>query len=142
MLILEAVNSRHVDVCDTSFAVCISLGLQCHAVTATVKWRRYQGDIEAVSFHASQSPTELASKCLSLADLLSMHAYPGIALVAAQRQPMTIRVLVQVLPWFLDIGFTIMAVAVLIAVMGHILFGDFEVTMATLSSSISGTCCL
>ena len=45
----------------------------------------------------------------------------------------------QVLPWILDVGFTILAVAVLIAFMGHILFGDFEVTMATLSSSIAGT---
>ena len=48
----------------------------------------------------------------------------------------------QVLPWILDVGFTILAVAVLIAVMGHILFGDFEVTMATLSSSIAGTFCI
>lgn len=49
--------------------------------------------------------------------------------------------LVQALPWVLDVGFTILAVAVLIAVMGHILFGDFEVTMATLSSSIAGMAC-
>ena len=47
----------------------------------------------------------------------------------------------QVLPWFLDIGVTMLIFAVLIAVMGHILFGDFEVTMVTLSSSVSGAPC-
>jgi len=32
----------------------------------------------------------------------------------------------------------VLAVSILIAVMGHILFGDFESTMATLPASISG----
>lgn len=31
-----------------------------------------------------------------------------------------------------------MCVALMLAVMGHVLFGDFEVTMTTLSDSISG----
>jgi len=36
------------------------------------------------------------------------------------------------------VGYTVLAVSILIAVMGHILFGDFEVTMTTLPASISG----
>ena len=46
--------------------------------------------------------------------------------------------LVQALPWILDVGYTILAVALLVAFTGHILFGDFEVTMATLARSIAG----
>ena len=38
----------------------------------------------------------------------------------------------------MDVGYTIMWVALMLAVMGHVLFGDFEVTMATLPDSISG----
>lgn len=44
----------------------------------------------------------------------------------------------QVMPWILDVGYTVMCVALMLAVMGHILFGDFEVTMVTLPDSISG----
>lgn len=44
----------------------------------------------------------------------------------------------QALPWILDVGYTILAVALLVAVLGHILFGEFEVTMATLPRSIAG----
>ncbi len=44
----------------------------------------------------------------------------------------------QVIPWILDIGYTIMCVAIMLAVMGHILFGDFEITMTTIPDSISG----
>jgi len=44
----------------------------------------------------------------------------------------------QALPWILDVGYTVLAVSILIAVMGHILFGDFESTMTTLPDSISG----
>ena len=46
--------------------------------------------------------------------------------------------LVQVLPWILDVGYTILAVALLVAFMGHILFGEFEATMTSLPSSIAG----
>ena len=35
-------------------------------------------------------------------------------------------------------GFTVLLVALLIAFMGHMLFGDFEYTMSTLPASISG----
>ena len=42
------------------------------------------------------------------------------------------------MPWILDVGYTVMCVALMLAVMGHILFGDFEVTMFTLPESISG----
>ncbi len=44
----------------------------------------------------------------------------------------------QVMPWILDVGYTVMCVALMLAVMGHFLFGDFEVTMVTLPDSISG----
>ena len=44
----------------------------------------------------------------------------------------------QVMPWILDVGYTVMCVALMLAAMGHILFGDFEVTMFTLPESISG----
>ncbi len=44
----------------------------------------------------------------------------------------------QVLPWILDVGYTIMCVAIMLALMGHILFGDFEITMVTIGNSISG----
>ena len=44
----------------------------------------------------------------------------------------------QAVPWILDVGYTVMAVALLIAVMGHILFGDFESTMTNIPDSISG----
>ena len=44
----------------------------------------------------------------------------------------------QVLPWILDVGYTIMAVALLIAATGHVLFGDFETTMTTLPQAIAG----
>jgi len=43
-----------------------------------------------------------------------------------------------VLPWIVDVGYTVLAVAVMIAVMGHILFGDFESTMISIPDSISG----
>ena len=43
------------------------------------------------------------------------------------------------MPWILDVGYTLLLVAVLVAFMGHLLFGDFEHTMATLSGSLSGT---
>jgi len=46
--------------------------------------------------------------------------------------------LTQAIPWIVDVGYTIMWVALMLAVMGHVLFGDFEVTMATLPDSISG----
>ncbi|DBA80580.1 TPA: hypothetical protein ACH3X1_007841 [Trebouxia sp. C0004] len=45
---------------------------------------------------------------------------------------------VKVMPWILDVGYTVMFVALMLAMMGHILFGDFEVTMFTLPDSISG----
>ncbi|KAL0024068.1 hypothetical protein WJX79_002467 [Trebouxia sp. C0005] len=45
---------------------------------------------------------------------------------------------IKALPWILDVGYTVLAVSILVAVMGHILFGDFEVTMTTLPDSISG----
>ncbi|KAL0024407.1 hypothetical protein WJX79_011128 [Trebouxia sp. C0005] len=45
---------------------------------------------------------------------------------------------VKVMPWILDVGYTVMCVALMLAAMGHILFGDFEVTMVTLPDSISG----
>ncbi len=48
--------------------------------------------------------------------------------------------LVQVLPWILDVGYTVMCVALMLAVMGHVLFGDFEVTVRSLPDSISGKC--
>ena len=35
-------------------------------------------------------------------------------------------------------GYTVMCVALMLAVMGHVLFGDFSVTMTTLTDSISG----
>ena len=38
----------------------------------------------------------------------------------------------------MDVGYTVMWVALMMAVMGHMLFGDFEVTMTTLPDSISG----
>ena len=44
----------------------------------------------------------------------------------------------QVVPWILDVGYTVMCVSLMLAVMGHILFGDFEVTMITLPDSITG----
>ena len=44
----------------------------------------------------------------------------------------------QALPWILDVGYTILAVALLVAMLGHLLFGDFESTMTTLPDSISG----
>ena len=45
---------------------------------------------------------------------------------------------VQAMPWILDVGYTVLLVALLTAFMGHILFGDFEYTMNTLPASISG----
>lgn len=42
------------------------------------------------------------------------------------------------MPWILDVGYTVLLVAVLLAFMGHLLFGDFEHTMQTLPASISG----
>ncbi|KAL0020772.1 hypothetical protein WJX77_012245 [Trebouxia sp. C0004] len=45
---------------------------------------------------------------------------------------------VKAIPWIMDVGYTVMCVALMLAVMGHVLFGDFEVTMATLPDSISG----
>ena len=53
---------------------------------------------------------------------------------------MKVRACLQVLPWILDVGYTILAVALLVAFMGHILFGDFEATMTSLPSSIAGMC--
>ena len=47
-------------------------------------------------------------------------------------------VVVQVLPWILDVGYTVLLVALLVAFMGHLLFGDFEYTMNTVSASITG----
>ena len=44
----------------------------------------------------------------------------------------------QVLPWILDVGYTVMFVAIMLAIMGHVLFGDFEVTMNSLPTSVSG----
>ena len=44
----------------------------------------------------------------------------------------------QAIPWIVDVGYTVMCVALMLAVMGHVLFGDFEVTMVTMSDSISG----
>ncbi len=44
----------------------------------------------------------------------------------------------QAIPWIVDVGYTVMCVALMLAVMGHVLFGDFEVTMTTLPDSISG----
>ena len=44
----------------------------------------------------------------------------------------------QVVPWILDVGYTVMCVSLMLAMMGHILFGDFEVTMITLLDSITG----
>ena len=44
----------------------------------------------------------------------------------------------QAIPWIVDTGYTVMCVALMLAVMGHVLFGDFEVTMITLSDSVSG----
>ena len=46
--------------------------------------------------------------------------------------------LMQAIPWIVDVGYTVMWVALMLAVMGHVLFGDFEVTMTTLPDSISG----
>lgn len=46
--------------------------------------------------------------------------------------------LLQAIPWILDVGYTVMCVAIMLAVMGHILFGDFEITMITIPDSISG----
>lgn len=45
---------------------------------------------------------------------------------------------VQALPWMLDVGYSVMCVALMLAMMGHVLFGVFEVTMTTLPDSISG----
>ncbi|KAL0020782.1 hypothetical protein WJX79_001465 [Trebouxia sp. C0005] len=45
---------------------------------------------------------------------------------------------IKVIPWIVDVGYTVMCVALMLAVMGHVLFGDFEVTMTTLLDSISG----
>ena len=45
---------------------------------------------------------------------------------------------VQVMPWILDVGYTVLLVALLVAFMGHLLFGDFEYTMNTFPASISG----
>ena len=42
------------------------------------------------------------------------------------------------MPWILDVGYTVLLVAILVAFTGHILFGDFEHTMTTLSGSLSG----
>ena len=42
------------------------------------------------------------------------------------------------MPWILDVGYTVLLVALLVAFTGHILFGDFEYTMNTLPASISG----
>lgn len=42
------------------------------------------------------------------------------------------------MPWIWDVGYTVLLVALLIAFMGHMLFGDFEYTMNTLPASISG----
>ena len=42
------------------------------------------------------------------------------------------------MPWILDVGYTVLLVALLMAFMGHILFGDFEYTMKNLPASISG----
>ena len=47
-------------------------------------------------------------------------------------------VVIQVLPWILDVGYTVLLVALLVAFMGHLLFGDFEYTMNTVSASITG----
>lgn len=44
----------------------------------------------------------------------------------------------QAIPWIVDVGYTVMCVALMLAVMGHVLFGEFEVTMVTMSDSISG----
>ncbi len=49
-----------------------------------------------------------------------------------------LNVLMQAIPWIVDVGYTVMCVALMLAVMGHVLFGDFEVTMTTLPDSISG----
>ena len=46
--------------------------------------------------------------------------------------------LLQVLPWILDVGYTVLAVSLMVAFMGQLLFGDFEVTMITLPDSITG----
>ena len=46
--------------------------------------------------------------------------------------------MVQVMPWILDVGYTVLLVALLVAFMGHLLFGDFEYTMNTFPASISG----
>ena len=42
------------------------------------------------------------------------------------------------MPWILDVGYTLLVVALLVAFMGHILFGDFEYTVKDLPASISG----
>ena len=42
------------------------------------------------------------------------------------------------MPWILDVGYTVLLVALLVAFMGHLLFGDFEHTMNTFPASISG----
>ena len=42
------------------------------------------------------------------------------------------------MPWILDVGYTVLLVALLVAFMGHLLFGDFEYTMRSLPASISG----
>ncbi len=44
----------------------------------------------------------------------------------------------QVMPWILDVSYTVVGVALMLAAMGHLLFGDFEITMVTMSDSISG----
>ena len=44
----------------------------------------------------------------------------------------------QVLPWILDVGYTVIFVAIMLAIMGHVLFGEFEVTMKSLAASVSG----
>ena len=46
---------------------------------------------------------------------------------------------VQAVPWILDVGYTVLLVALLLAFMGHILFGNFEPTMNTVSASVSGS---
>ena len=45
----------------------------------------------------------------------------------------------QAVPWILDMGYTVLLVALLLAFMGQLLFGDFEHTMNTFPASISGS---
>ena len=54
---------------------------------------------------------------------------------------LTMQLLMQALPWIVDVGYTVMCVALMLALMGHVLFGDFEATMVTMSDSVSGGHC-